>query len=48
MYRKEEKPYHIDYIFAPYRFFPEKVQVNVGACEDWLQLSDHMPLSIVF
>ncbi|GIW49018.1 MAG: endonuclease/exonuclease/phosphatase family protein [Caloramator sp.] len=41
LYRKKEKGYHIDYFF----YDKEKVQnIQIGEFEDWIHLSDHMPL----
>lgn len=44
-FRKNRKtPYHIDYIFAPIDFINCKKPISVGKYEDWISLSDHMPL----
>lgn len=41
MYKKKEKPYHIDYFF----YNKEKVNhLEIGNFEDWISLSDHMPI----
>ena len=37
-------PYHIDYIFAPIDFINSGKSYSVGKYEDWIYLSDHMPL----
>jgi len=45
--RKLEKPYHIDYFFAnPLLAAPNQAVVTVGSAEDWLLLSDHMPITL--
>ena len=44
MYRNLEKPYHLDYAFMSDLLIDDKNSVVVGATEDWLSLSDHMPL----
>lgn len=46
MQRKLDRPYHIDYVFAPRKWLAENVQFEVGKHEDWLQHSDHMPLIV--
>jgi exonuclease III len=44
-FRKNRKtPYHIDYIFAPVNFINSGKSISVGKYEDWISLSDHMPL----
>ena len=44
-FRKNRKtPYHIDYIFAPIGLINSRKPVSVGKYEDWIPLSDHMPL----
>jgi endonuclease/exonuclease/phosphatase family metal-dependent hydrolase len=45
MHRNPEKPYHIDYLFAPNRFVPDTERMEIGNKEQWLQLSDHLPIS---
>jgi exodeoxyribonuclease-3 len=44
--RKEEKPYHIDYIFGP-REILDNSQLTIGVRSEWIGVSDHMPLSIM-
>jgi endonuclease/exonuclease/phosphatase family metal-dependent hydrolase len=41
--KKRDKIYHIDYIYLK-GITP--ISVDVGIYEDWIKLSDHMPLSI--
>lgn len=44
-FRKNMKnPYHIDYIFAPTDIVNKTKSFSVGKYEDWISLSDHMPL----
>ena len=45
MYRNPEKPYHIDYLFAPNRFVSNTERMEIGDKEQWLQLSDRLPIS---
>lgn len=44
MYRKIEKPYHLDYAFVSRSLMDSNAAVFLGCAEDWLQHSDHMPL----
>lgn len=46
MYRKTEKPYHIDYFFASDLIIKDGFEINVGKAENWIDLSDHVPLSL--
>lgn len=48
MYRKEDKPYHIDYIFMPKLFLKNVKQFSIGNYVEWIKYSDHMPLFIEF
>jgi exonuclease III len=45
LHRKLERPYHIDYAFAPASWLRE-CSAWVGKPEDWLVHSDHMPLAV--
>ena len=44
MYRKEEKPYHIDYFFTSKHFFENSISLKIEKFSDWKNLSDHVPL----
>lgn len=46
MYRKIEKPYHIDYCFASGDFFNAGFDIQLGKPSDWLRHSDHIPMII--
>ncbi|HQS04283.1 MAG TPA: hypothetical protein PLT16_01445 [Daejeonella sp.] len=46
--RKKEKPYHIDYCFASQSFCEKLTSIKVGEYEDWIGLSDHMPIILTF
>jgi len=48
MYRKKEKPYHIDYCFVSANLLDKIKEVEVGTHEEWTTHSDHSPLSIEF
>lgn len=41
MYRHEDKPYHIDYMFHN---MLKISSFSVGSFKDWITLSDHMPI----
>lgn len=43
--RKKEKAYHIDYAFASSNLASAS-HVTVGSFEDWIEVSDHVPLSV--
>lgn len=42
--RKLSRPYHIDYIFGSKWFLERTNKFEIGQSDDWLNLSDHMPL----
>jgi len=44
MYRKKERPYHIDYVFIPKNLLHEKTEFEIGQPDKWLGYSDHMPV----
>ena len=46
MYRKKQKPYHIDYCFASERFLKKGFDFSIGKVDDWIELSDHTPIII--
>lgn len=43
MHRKEDKSYHIDYIFAPDTYIDNGV-LKIGSYNEWAEYSDHVPL----
>ena len=44
-FRKEyARPFHIDYIFTSTHILPSLTKMEVGKHENWIKLSDHMPL----
>ncbi len=46
MQKKRDRPYHIDYVFLPRATFASDVTVTVGAYDDWIDASDHVPLVV--
>ena len=46
--KKISRPYHIDYVFSPEKFLQRKKKIEIGKVEDWLGLSDHMPILYEF
>ncbi len=45
LYKNKEKPFHLDYIFAP-DAWQQRLQMVVGDCSEWLAHSDHCPLTL--
>ncbi len=41
--KNEEKPYHIDYFFVS-PSFQKPTEFKIGKREDWIEISDHVPL----
>jgi len=48
MYRNLDRPYHIDYMFAPGRYLSGSKTLTIGTKDRWLSLSDHLPISFNF
>ena len=48
MYRHKNKPYHIDYCFASAELMSGLQTVEVGNYDNWIGLSDHVPVIITF
>ncbi len=49
LHRHIAKPYHLDFVFAHMdRLRGDAVNAQVGEADDWLGLSDHMPITIDF
>ena len=48
MYRKSDKPYHIDYVFLSLMLERKVTTFEVGQYDGWIESSDHMPLLLEF
>jgi hypothetical protein len=46
--RKLNKPYYIDYCFAPNIIVNKLLKFNLGDTLEWIEFSDHIPLILVF
>jgi exonuclease III len=44
--KKLERPYHIDYCFVSKSLFSRETTIEIGKYEEWIKLSDHMPVII--
>lgn len=44
LYRKKERPYHVDYIYLSKTLQENLQKLEIGAFDDWIQYSDHMPV----
>ena len=44
MFRKESRPYHVDYIFAGSYWLNKVANIEIGKYRDWSKYSDHMPI----
>jgi endonuclease/exonuclease/phosphatase family metal-dependent hydrolase len=48
LHRSQAKPYHIDYVFASRIFSDRLTKFEIGHVENWLKISDHLPLVCEF
>lgn len=48
LYRHEDKPYHLDYIFASNSMQNSLKKVTIGEYEEYRRKSDHVPISAEF
>ncbi len=46
LYRHRHRPFHFDYVFLPDRWRRAVRSVELGAPDDWLAWSDHLPLTV--
>jgi exonuclease III len=48
MHRKLARPYHIDYFFGGTAFLNHLINLEIGATDPWLKISDHLPIIAEF
>lgn len=48
LYRRSDRPYHIDYIFANKEISNKLLNFEIAPQEKWIVLSDHLPISCEF
>lgn len=48
LHRRPERPYHIDYVFGSEIFSNNIRKLEIGIFEEWIKISDHMPMSVEF
>lgn len=48
LHRNLLKPYHIDYVFGSQEFTNSLNELEIGKPEQWLNISDHLPLIVKF
>ncbi|MBN8686959.1 MAG: endonuclease/exonuclease/phosphatase family protein [Chitinophagales bacterium] len=48
MYRRKDKPYHIDYCFASKELLDKVSSVEIGDFDEWTKYSDHVPVIVTF
>ena len=46
LYRRAEKPFHLDYCFIPRAWLPRLRSVAVGRHAEWARWSDHVPVTV--
>lgn len=46
--KNKDKPYHLDYCFSSIDMIHDHTSITVGKYEDWISVSDHVPLMIDF
>jgi exonuclease III len=47
MYRRSDKPYHIDYAFVSTDIL-QSTEISIGSASEWLEFSDHLPVVLDF
>jgi exodeoxyribonuclease-3 len=48
MYKRRDKPYHIDYCFASIDMLDHLKAVEIGDYDFWIKYSDHVPIIVTF
>jgi exonuclease III len=46
LYRHEDRPFHLDYVFIPGEWARQMKTVEVGGYKQWAKLSDHCPVMV--
>jgi len=46
MHKKQDRDYHIDYVFLPKTVIESVTSFSVGKYDDWIDGSDHMPIVV--
>jgi exonuclease III len=46
MHKKRDRNYHIDYIFIPGQMVESAVDFSIGKYDNWIDVSDHVPVMI--
>jgi exodeoxyribonuclease III len=46
MYRKKDRPYHVDYCFVSKQILNNGYNLILGPVDEWIDLSDHLPMVI--
>jgi exonuclease III len=46
MHKKQDRDYHTDYLFIPKKLVHHVKNLKVGSFQDWIDLSDHMPIIV--
>ncbi|RZK37780.1 MAG: endonuclease/exonuclease/phosphatase family protein [Pedobacter sp.] len=48
LHRNQDKSYHIDYCFAPKIFLKSLSELAIGRYDEWINISDHVPVIMNF
>lgn len=48
LHKKKEKSYHIDYFFLSEKFFKKSIDLKIESFEEWIDISDHLPLVLTY
>ena len=46
LYRKKDKPYHLDYCFASQSILAKGYEIEIGSFDKWIKDSDHTPIIV--
>jgi endonuclease/exonuclease/phosphatase family metal-dependent hydrolase len=45
-WHRQERPFHLDYVFLPHSWIERVTNVEVGSFAQWKVASDHMPVLV--